>query len=74
VSREESVNVVVTRNGDAITTLRNVNTIEIGDKAKILERRGGLVGKSQPGADDVADGTSNWLRGTGESKVIHLAE
>jgi hypothetical protein len=74
VSREESVNVVVTRNGDAITTLRNVNTIEIGDKAKILERRGGLVGKSQPGADDVADGASNGLRGTGDGKVIHLAE
>jgi hypothetical protein len=55
---------------DAITTLRNVDTIEIGDKAKILERWRGFVGKSQPGADDVADGTSNGLRGTGEGKVI----
>jgi hypothetical protein len=74
VSRKESVNVVVTKNGDAITTLRNVDTIEIGDKAKILEWWRGFVGKSQPGANDVADGASNGLRGTGEGKVIHLLE
>jgi hypothetical protein len=74
VSRKESVNVVVTRNGDAITTLRDVDTIEIGDKAKILERGRGFVGKAQPGTNDVADGASNGLRGTGESKVIHLAK
>ena len=42
----ESVNVVVTRNGDAITTLRDVDTIEIGDKAKIRERWRGFVVKA----------------------------
>jgi hypothetical protein len=74
VGRKEAVNVVVTGNRDAITALHDVDTVEIGDKAKIFEWWGGLIGKAQTGANDVADGTGNRLGGTGDSKVIHLAE
>lgn len=74
MSAKDAIDVVGTREDNAVVELGDVDTIEIGNQTEIAERGRRFTGELQLQTNLLVERDSNRLRGGSKGKVVNLAQ